>query len=147
MSLIAARIRTVALVAGGAAVAAATIAWLVRRSAESPAARELRPGAGHRAPPPHWSRVEAQPEELPQVTARPSVHLESPSSPDDYDALSPEDLGAAFLAGATDTALEEPPSSIEELQGFRIFEREEPVEGEPDEDSDDAIDDTRVRAP
>ncbi|HYJ09856.1 MAG TPA: hypothetical protein VEX18_12630 [Polyangiaceae bacterium] len=144
MSLTAFRFRNVALVAGGAAVAAATVAWLLRRAAESRETREHRPpaiaeGKRHRLPLPHWSRFEPEPERLPQVSARPSVRHEGPSSPDDYDALSPEDLGAAFLAGATDTALDEPPSSIAELQGFRIFEREEPADDSSDDESGDAV--------
>jgi hypothetical protein len=143
MSLTASRIRKVALVAGGAAMVAATLAWLLRRSAVSRAMREPLPAARHRPPLPHWSRIESEPERLPQVSARPSVRHDSPSSPDDYDALSPEDLGAAFLAGATDTAIEDPPSSIAELQGFRVFEREESF----DDETDDAIEDPLVRSP
>lgn len=135
LSLTAPRIRKVALVAGGAAVVAATVTWLLRRSAESHATSA--PAT------PDWHRLEPEPDPLPQVSARPSVRHGSPSSPDDYDALSPEDLGAAFLAGATDTALDEPPSSIAELQGFRIFEREEPVDDATDDSSDDAL----VRTP
>src|SRR5688500_12295401 len=143
MNLIAFRIRNVALVAAGAAVFAATVAWLLRRSADSRAESELPPavlaeGLGRRALPPARSRVEAESEPSPQISARPSVRHDSPSSPDDYDALSPEDLGAAFLAGATDTALDEPPSSISEIQGFRIFDREEADEA-TDDPSDDAF--------
>lgn len=141
------RFRDVALVAGGAAMAAATVAWLLRRSAESRETSESRPpaiaeGARHHLPVPlpHSARIEPEAERLPQVSARPSVGHESPSSPDDYDSLSPEDLGAAFLAGATDTALDEPPSSVAELQGFRIFEREEPADISDDESNDESGD-------
>jgi hypothetical protein len=153
MSLTAFRFRNVALVAGGAALAAATVAWLFRRAVDSRETSEHRPpatveGARHLVPSPHWPRFEPEPE-LPQVSARPSVRPEGRSSPDDYDALSPEDLGAAFLAGATDTALDDPPGSIAELQGFQIFEREEPADDSSDDESADAvaaIDDSLGRA-
>lgn len=136
MSLTAFRIRQIAWVGGGAAVVAATVTWWLRRSAEPRVAVEPLPavteGVRPRALPPTWSRLETEPESSPRISARPSVRHDSPSSPDDYDALSPEDLGAAFLAGATDTALDEPPSSIAEIQGFRIFDREESDEAPDD---------------
>jgi hypothetical protein len=55
---------------------------------------------------------------------------------EDYESIDPEDLGAAFLAGATDTPLEPEPRSTAELAGFQIFESEAEEPGAGDDEPD-----------
>lgn len=136
-----ARLRGLAWLASGAVVASATVLWLVRRTAENhappePASVPLSVREDWEEPPNSFS---FEPAEAPSegVTARPSARPTGISSPDDYDSLSPDDLGAAFLAGATDTSLDEPPSSTAELSGFQIYEADGVRDGNPSAEDDE----------
>jgi len=73
-------------------------------------------------PSPDSFTVEAVPPSESNLTARPKSHSLGILPHDDYEALLPEELGEAFLAGATDTPLDEPPRSTAEASGFQIFE-------------------------
>jgi hypothetical protein len=126
---LASRLRPLAFVAG--AVCAAGIAvWLSRRhdraSAESAtdlASSDFDTDELEDSPPNSYT-FEAEPQSTRVLSAQPSGRNAGYHTPDDYGALSPEELGAAFLAGATDTALDEPPSSTADLSGFQIFDRD-----------------------
>lgn len=122
-------------------LASATVLWLVRRAVENqvplePASAPVRVSDDWEEPPNSFS---FEPAEAPTegVTARPSARPSAISSPDDYDSLSPDDLGAAFLAGATDTSLDEPPSSTAELSGFQIYEADGARDGSLSAEEDD----------
>lgn len=118
----------VAFALGAVAIAGAA-AWLLRRSGPVP---ELADRTIASPPaiaeewedlPPSSFSFEADMESDEPVDARPIGRNTGFHGPDDHDALSPEELGAAFLAGATDTALEGPPSSTSEIAGFQIYHR------------------------
>jgi hypothetical protein len=135
---LASRLRPLAFVAG--AVCAAGIAvWLSRRhgqgsaeSAADAAASDFDTDELEDSPPNSYT-FEAEPNSTRVLSARPSGRNAGYHTPDDYGALSPEELGAAFLAGATDTALDEPPSSTAELSGFQVFDRDT-AEYQPDDE-------------
>lgn len=121
-------------------MASATVLWLVRRSGENQKTPEVAsaPSVGENfeeSPSSYSFEPAAPPTE--GVTARPSERPTGISSPDDYDSLSPDDLGAAFLAGATDTSLDEPPSSTAELSGFQIYERDAVPDGKLNDEDED----------
>ena len=130
------RLSPIAIALGAVAIAGAA-AWLLRRSAPAstwadpaaaalPAAAEAWQDVWEEAPNSFSFEPELESEQDREVSARPMGRNAGFRAPDDYDALSPEDLGAAFLAGATDTALEEAPSSTAEIAGFQVFKREVP---------------------
>lgn len=140
----------VAFALSAVAVAGAA-AWLLRRSGPAP---ELVDSAIAAVPaiteewedlPPTSFSFEADLETDEPVDARPAGRNAGFHSPDDHDALSPEELGAAFLAGATDTALEGPPSSTSEIAGFQIFHRAVLAADESD-DTDEPVDVADERA-
>src|SRR5690349_18998092 len=115
----------VALALGAVAVAGAAV-WLLRRSSPAP---ELAEPRATTVPTLSEEWEELAPSSLSfgaeldsddRVNARPVGRNAGFQTPDDYDAFSPEELGAAFLAGATDTALEEAPGSTSEISGFQI---------------------------
>jgi hypothetical protein len=59
------------------------------------------------------------------ITARPSAHASHWQSADDYDAISPDELGSAFLSRATDSLSEgasEDDEILDERTGFRIVQ-------------------------
>jgi hypothetical protein len=125
-----------AIAIGGVALAsAAVVAWWRRSSApvaDADAAQPVKAASvslfEDAAPDSFSFEADLPPE--PQLSARPTTRGRNVPSPDDYDAFSPEDLGALFLAGATDTALDEPPASTAEVSGFQIFEP-----GSPNDDT------------
>jgi hypothetical protein len=135
----------VAFALGAVAVASAA-AWLLRRSGPAPElvdrpiaavpvlSGEISEEDWQDLPPSSLSFEEARDSQ--PVDARPARQNVGLQSPDDYDALSPEELGAAFLAGAT--ALEEPPSATSEIAGFRIFHGA--ALADESDDNDDRVD-------
>jgi hypothetical protein len=147
---IASRFHPVAFFLGAVAIAGAA-AWLLRRSGPAPGLVDraiTAPPAVSEAwedlPPSSFS-FEADLESDEPVDARPVGRNAGFHSPDDRDALSPEELGAAFLAGATDTALDEPPSSTSEIAGFRMYHRAALADEASDSDNDEPVDATDER--
>ena len=137
-------LRPLPLVAG-AACAAGIAAWLWHRHNQAPAPVESAAAAIpertdelEESPPDSFS-FEPERESTRALSARPSGRNAGYQTPDEYDALAPEELGAAFLAGATDTALDEPPSSTAELSGFQIFDRDAPDYQPDDELADEEL--------
>jgi hypothetical protein len=125
-------VKTLALALGGVAVVGLAAAWYARRSAflagpatSAPLLHAEEPLAVAEyafEPSPDSFTLEAEPPSESNLTARPKSHSLGILSHDDSDALLPEELGQAFLAGATDTALDEPPRSTAEASGFRLFD-------------------------
>jgi hypothetical protein len=131
------------LVMSGVAAGALALGWLARRAARhgieptiaraklSPphpsdddvgravSAARARRSSGFE---PSWSSER-------HLTARPRETYALSESADDYDALSPEELGVAFLVGATEGVSDAPPDSTAEMVGFQIFEPGEPSDG------------------
>lgn len=125
-------LKVVAIAVGGVAAAALATAWVARRSgisapgiAAAPAPIATEPSLTIDEafePSPDSFTFEAEPASEATFTARPKGHTLGILSHDDYDAFEPEELGAAFLAAATDTALDEPPRSTADVSGFQVFE-------------------------
>jgi hypothetical protein len=122
-------IQSIALVLGGFVVAGTAVGWLIRRFGA--VAEPLQPPPTNASallelpeePAPSSFSFEPEPASQSHWSAQPAARRPGIVSLDDYEAFDPEELGAAFLAGATDTALDEPPASTEELAGFQVFER------------------------
>jgi hypothetical protein len=124
------------LALGGLAAVGAALFWLTRRSddqrdlvVQSPLQSEAywdEDGLEDVSP----SSYAFEPEPLSdgRITARPSDRSVSLQSFDDLDALSPEELGTAFLTGATDTSIEPAPHSTAEISGFQIYDHEQTEE-------------------
>lgn len=77
--------------------------------------------------PPDSSVFEPEPVSDRHITARPSAHASQWQSADDYDAISPDELGAAFLARATDSLSEgagDDDEILDERTGFRVVQPE-----------------------
>lgn len=141
-----ARLRPIAFAAGAVFAAALTV-WLVRRAgppipdvtmavADLPYDEDLED-----FPPSSYTfEADVEPDSF-RVSAQPAERIAAYQLLDDYGALSPEELGAAFLAGATDTTVEEPPSSTADASGFQIFDHRV-----PEYQSDEAIDDAELAA-
>jgi hypothetical protein len=133
--------------AAGALGAATLTAWLLRRAGQptpdaAMAVAELGFDEESEESPPSSYAFEAdvEPDSL-RISAQPAERIASSHLLDDNGALSPEELGAAFLAGATDTAVDEPPSSTADASGFQIFDQRV-----PEYQSDEAIDEAELAA-
>jgi hypothetical protein len=108
------------LVAAGAALA---LLWAARRQPAFAPAEEARERERQREPvrilPATSNSFDGQPE----LTAAPHESPRPPTGADDYEALSPDELSAAFLSRATESWSKlEPgePGAEAELQGFQI---------------------------
>jgi hypothetical protein len=128
------------LAAAGVALGALAASWWSRRavsaapSAQVAARRDLDAESAARALddalhdlPPDSTVFEPAPVSDRHITARPSAHASQWQSADDYDAISPDELGSAFLARALAERVGcagDDDEILDERSGFRIVQRD-----------------------